>query len=377
MHSSRIACLFLSFVACAPAGPDTEGVGSGSAGKGGGPNETDGNVSSPSGGAGNGADADTSSGASKLPPCAPAPACNGELPELGTRRSFTSPTSSILAKTGAHHRGRDTMVKAGERATLVARFTYGLDFALEGEEVDVFLDQGCAGSWKPIGTVKTTDEDEHPPVAGVVDDGGRVFVDLETKDLPLGRHRIALVVAGDGTKTDLVVDVVAPNVPVVVSDVDGTLTIFEQAEFLAAPANVIPPAQPGAAEVLTTFAKKGFRVAYVTARPEWLIGRTREFVAARGLPPGVVRTSPESGLGPSGDGTVAYKTNELALLAKQAPLAWVFGNTPTDAAAYETTGLPPERRIFIAYDGDTRGGRTVKSWTDLAKEVTALPAVCE
>ena len=62
---------------------------------------------------------------------------------------------------------------------------------------------------------------------------GRYYFDIPAeRQLAAGRHRVRLVVAGDGTSTDLFIDIVLPKTPIFVSDVDGTLTSSENVEFL-------------------------------------------------------------------------------------------------------------------------------------------------
>lgn len=64
----------------------------------------------------------------------------------------------------------------------------------------MYLLRGCGPSWEKIGTFRTTaEENSHPPVLGVENQGGQIFVELSrvTRPLEVGRHRVRLVVAGD------------------------------------------------------------------------------------------------------------------------------------------------------------------------------------
>src|SRR6185295_11266439 len=115
----------------------------------------------------------------------------------------------------------------GDDQWVLGKFTYSLVAKdLTDEEVDVFVEKGCAGTWEKLGTTTTTSNDtNHAVIEDVADNGGRAYFQIpKDKALPLGRHRIRLVVAGDQTSTDLVMDVVPKGTKIVVTDVDGTLT---------------------------------------------------------------------------------------------------------------------------------------------------------
>ena len=78
------------------------------------------------------------------------------------------------------------------------------------------------------------------------------------------------------------------------------------------------------------------------------------------------------------DAAVGYKTGELAWLSGKGMLpAWAFGNTDSDAEAYDNGAIQPlNQRIFFQYD-DAFGGRRIEAYTELLSEVDALPAVCQ
>ena len=203
--------------------------------------------------------------------------------------------SRLDAASGSpNHRGRDLFVNPGAKQTVIAKFAYGvIDKDLEDEEVDVYVQRDCATAWEKLGTARTTGEGApHPTVEGVEDTDGRIYFEIPAeKQLGPGKHRIRLVVAGDGSMTDLFIDVVPPKRPIFVSDVDGTLTSSENIEFLKLLEGELPETHPGAPEALRALAAKGYRPIYLTARPEWLVQRTRDFLEARGFPPGLVHTS--------------------------------------------------------------------------------------
>jgi phosphatidate phosphatase PAH1 len=182
------------------------------------------------------------------------------------------------------------------------------------------------------------------------------------------------VVKGDLSTTDVFIEVVDPATPVFVSDVDGTLTTSETEEFTDLLIGQLPDANPSAAEALSTLAAKGVRPFYLTARPEWLTQRTRDFLTLHGFPAGIVHTT-LSGVGALGGQAVGYKTGELDWLASKGMSPMVaFGNTASDGEAYDNAAVQPlANRIFFQFD-DSFGGRRIESYAELLGELGALPS---
>jgi hypothetical protein len=376
---ARIASVLIALAAAAC------GSGSGADDTGGG--GADGGASSDAGGLPNG-DAGARDGSpgsddasAEAGPCnpQPLPRCDAPPPDPGPRRPWVHTFSAVWATGFANHRGRDLFLVPGEAQWIIGKLAYGLnDKDIKDEDVDIWLNRGCATSWEKLATVRSTNDGAHATVEGVEDSGGRVYYQIPaSKTLGPGRHRVRLVVAGDLTATELFLDVVPRNTPLFVSDVDGTLTTSETAEVPALLTGALPDAHPDAAAALTLLANRGYRAMYVTARPEQLVQRTRDFVAAKGFPPGIVHTT-MSLTGANGSAAITYKTNELAMLAgKGLKPAWDFGNTETDAAAYENGGIQPKsHRIFFQFTDAAHGGRRIEAYSELLGEFGALPNVC-
>ena len=303
--------------------------------------------------------------------CDPIPTCDAAPPTLG---GGPTPTDN-------NHRGRDMFYVEGEDQWALAKFADGgiLDDDLQGATVHVFLDRGCAGAWEELAVVTATSDGEHPTIEGIEDTGGRVYYKIpEAQRLEPGRHRIHFIVEEDQSAADQIIEVVPAGAPFFVSDVDGTLTTYETEEFWALLSGELPAANPFAAQAMELLASKGYRPMYITARPEALTKRTREFLEVRGFPLGLVHTT-LSQSGALGSEAITYKTGELAMLAAKGLVpTYVFGNTATDAAAYNNAGiLPLERRIFFQYEDLAFGGRTIQSYGDLLDEFDALPDLCD
>ena len=313
------------------------------------------------------------------PWCEAPPACDAPPPAPGPELDWDNLESNLIVLSGdPQHRIRDMFYVPGETQWLMGKFTYGLiDKDLKGERVDVYIMRDCEGAWEFLGEATTTEEGEHPTVEGVEDSGGWVYLEIpEDQALELGRHQVHMVVRGDASSADGVIEVVEPGTPIFLSDVDGTLTTFETEEFVDLLVGVLPDAHPFSAAALGTLQEKGYHAMYVTARPEFLVQRTRDFVRVRGFPPGIIHTSLSLD-GALGDEAVEYKTNEFAMLAQKGLVpTWVFGNTESDAEAYENGGIDPlDHRVFYQFT-DVHGGRRIESYGELIDEYEAMPDLC-
>lgn len=314
------------------------------------------------------------------PRCGTIPTCDDTPPPGGPLVDWNHFESEIVDTLGGpNHRGRDMFYVEGDEQWVLAKFAYGInDWDLEGERVDLYLQRGCEGRWELLDSVETTFEGDHPTVEGVEDTGGRIYYRIpQDQQLGPGYHRIHMIVAGDRTRADMLIAVVDRNAPMFISDVDGTLTTAEAEEFTALLTGETPQINPFAADALELLASKGYWPMYLTARPEFLGARTREFVQERGLPLGLIHTT-LSFTGALGDVAVEYKSGELDMLAsKGLEPTYVFGNTDSDAAAYEHGDIQPlEHRVFFQFD-DELGGRTIESYSELLAEFDELPNLCE
>ncbi|MCH9688976.1 MAG: phosphatidylinositol transfer protein [Deltaproteobacteria bacterium] len=310
--------------------------------------------------------------------CEPVSSCQAPLPNAGPTIDWEHFESSLVVASGSsRHRGRDMFYNPGDTQWVMAKFAYGLtDWDLEDERVDLFLLRNCEGEWEGLGSTFTTYEDDHPTVEGVVDTGGRLYFQIP-EPLPVGRHRIHMVVRGDDTRADTYLEIVEPGTPIILSDIDGTLTTFEWERFVDFLLDTVPDANPGSPEALHLLVERGYRPMYLTARPEFLGDRTYAFIEERGFPPGIIHTT-LSATGAMGSAAVEYKAAEFAVLASRGLVpAWVFGNTDSDAEAYDISGIQPlEQRIFFQHE-DPFGGRTIESYNELLGEFATLPNVCQ
>lgn len=270
---------------------------------------------------------------------------------------FRHHRSNVVVGTGTpNHRARDVLAIAGDAVVVDAKIAYGpTDKDLSDEDVRIDRETSDA-RWAEVGIART-------------DRDGRIHFGAGA--LPVGSHRLRVTVIGDGSSADLSVVVVPGGQSIFVSDVDGTLTESETAEFPALLKKQLPAVHPSAPDVFKKLVGRGLVPVYLTARPEWLLARTRAFLAKNDFPPGVVVTE-KNHAGGYGSSAAAFKKRELELLVAngRTKIEWAFGNMPSDAETYASFVTDPKRRVFYRYTDAAFGGRRIDSYGDLLPDVS-------
>jgi phosphatidate phosphatase APP1 len=268
---------------------------------------------------------------------------------------------AVAASGSPNHRGRDLIVAEGTAQVIEAKIAYGpIDKDLKDE--DVVFERETLTGWEPLATVRTSHDSPD-------DDGGRARYEVPSeRAFGLGRHRVRATVLGDKTEAELAVVVVPEKHPIFVSDIDGTITVSEVAEFPAMARGELPDPHPYAAAVFHRLAQRGLVPVYLTARPEWLLPRTRAFLALHGFPPGIVVTRRDKS-GGFGASAAAGKLVELERLAASFDIAWAFGNMPSDAHAYSKIVPDARRRVLYRFHDEAHGARRIDSYEELLGEI--------
>lgn len=267
--------------------------------------------------------------------CLPDVTCTGKpmgLQKQPWRHSLQSPTTLLAGS--PNHRGVDLM--AGESATeqsLRGEISYGtIDKALEDEDVELWACR--AGTWQLVG-IATTDAE------------GRFEYKLQGANrLPVGRRQVYISVRGDLSSVFMMAFVLPGGGKAAISDVDGTLTTYEN----AFPESIVTGAQvnahDGAPEAFTTLANNCYQPVYVTARGTRFTEGTRKWLSDHNFPIGPLRLARGLFATP-GDETVAYKVETMmAIQGAGVPLLLGNGNRASDAQAYLQVGLLGEH-IFL------------------------------
>ena len=314
--------------------------------------------------------------------CPPPPSCDVEPPTYDPIEDWRHSIASrfTTAQGAPRHRGRDLLLRSTDEQWALAKLAYGAaDDDLTDEDVDIWLLRDCT-TWEHLGTATSTTNRgaRHPTVERIEDDGGRIYFQIpDAARLGPGRHRVHFVVRGDHSVADQFIHVLAGGERVAVTDVDGTLTESENAEFLTVLSGPSPMVNPGAPEALWALADRGVIIFYITARPDWLTARTHEWTRERGLPPGLVHTT-NNGIGALGGAAVTFKIEELSEVAERAgmPATIAIGNRESDAEAYLMTGVSAEHRFLYQLDGDAMGGVHFDDYLTLVPLFEALTTSC-
>ena len=185
--------------------------------------------------------------------------------------------------------------------------------------------------------------------------------------------RFYSILEGAGHCADHGVFAWPPGTQVIVTDIDGTLTLSddELTTQLGDP-TYVPQHYTDAPEMVQAWIAKGYRAVYLTARPHPLRSLTRPWLDDFNFPYGPVSTAPELVFG----GTAAdYKADFVNRLQNE--LGWdvvvAYGNAGSDIAGYEGAGIPKDRTFIIgpnAGDSDTVA-ITGDGWTEHIAEFIA------
>lgn len=201
---------------------------------------------------------------------------------------------------------------------------------LPGEAVSLWTYDEAAASWTSLGRTTTgADGDYELAATGFVAAPGRPVYAMLEADGSCTEHYSYLLPAG--TK-------------VVVTDVDGTLTTEDGELIHELTDGTYVAAMKGAADRLTqTWARKGYTIVYITARPHVFRAETRAWLQAGAFPVGPVITAVAIG------DAAAYKTVWLDRMIDD--LGWdvvaAYGNADTDIAAYAAAGIAKDRTFII------------------------------
>nr|HEX4314969.1 hypothetical protein [Kofleriaceae bacterium] len=259
--------------------------------------------------------------------------CDG-VPDAGPAGDFHHFSSSVISALGdPRHRGFDLVAPASaDPQSIEGWLSYTIaDKALEDEDVDLFACRD--GAWQPIGTARSDDE-------------GHFALQLSgDARMPIGMRDMYASVVGDRTGTEFLAYVAPDGTPLIVSDVDGTLTSSENAFFETIALGLEPDQQPGASDAYSDAATRGYQLVYVTARGNQYTDDTRQWLVDQGFPRGPVRLA-DSFLTLPGADTIDYKTSTITALGDGLTIAAGVGNRDSDITAYTNSGVEADH-IFI------------------------------
>lgn len=293
---------------------------------------------------------------------APAPTCEAPRLDAPPPTSFARPKSSLSAALGPPaHAVRDVLAVEGHAVSVQAKLAYGaLSKDLEHEPVRLFV--GTCRGWTAMADA-TSDE--------------RGWMRAALPPLAPGSYFLRVHVLGDASAGDGALHVLRPGARLAVFDVDGTLTtsdaelVRELSSQLASRRHV-PEAYPGGAALTQAHARRGDHVVYLTGRPYWLTGVTRDWLAAGGFARGtLVTTDTGAEAVPTPAGVGDFKTRRLRGLREAGlVVAAAYGNASTDVLAYREGGVATDVTFIIGKHGGEGGTRAVSgSWEPRARVV--------
>ena len=144
----------------------------------------------------------------------------------------------------------------------------------------------------------------------------------------------------------------------VVFDIDGTLTPDVAAVF---------DVRKDAAEAVRAYAAKGYKIIYLSARVSWLSAGLPDWLNDRGFPGGSVHIAQTRSERNRPD---VYKTEVLTSYVTHGwSLAYAYGDSSTDLAAYAAVGIPTEHVFALQRRGESNcqpgvAAACLSGWTE-------------
>lgn len=252
------------------------------------------------------------------------------------------------------HSAQDVLITDAVEPHVPGKFAYGLfSKDLEDEWVEIWVDD-CSGSYVQIGEQRT-------------DDDGRIDLSVPAGVLPsYGSFGVFLRVKGDLTSVTSTLSVYPEGTILLVTDIDGTLTISDAelfsdifADYFAplGAGTYVPEARIYALEAMELRAVQGYVLVYLTGRPYWLTDITREWLGDLSFPEGTLHVADSNAeVLPTDQAVGAYKRDYLQALEDMGfVLDGAYGNATTDIYAYAQASIDPSR-TWIAGDHGGESG---------------------
>ncbi|MEM6294992.1 MAG: HAD family acid phosphatase [Myxococcota bacterium] len=215
--------------------------------------------------------------------------------------------------------------------------------AFAGEWVSLWRYDG--ESWSQLDRQMTGDEGEY------------AFTDVELSNNNL--QPLYAVLEGDGTCTPHFTFLLEPGTPVVLTDIDGTMTLSDEELSQQIADGDYVPEQNGSASALTQlWTEKGYQVVYLTARPHLFRSETRTWLRDQGFATGPLITSNTLVFGDSAE---IYKSTWVSRVTDE--LGWnivaAYGDASSDIGAYEEAGIPKEITFIVGENAGTEGTQAI------------------
>lgn len=252
---------------------------------------------------------------------------------------------------------------------LSAKFSYGpLDFALSGEQVDIYIASKLNTSSSTASATTPTNSTNTPPppltptapaatlitsstknnskttnnwkhyASGITDSHGRLRYTLPAdKRLSLGMYQVRMVVKCDHTSAEFSLAVLPANTEAVVFSIDGSFAA--NISF----SGTDPKVRAGAVDVVRHWQDLGYLIIYITARPDIQHYKVTNWLAQHNFPFGMVYFSDGLSRDP-----IKQKTETLRNIVKSGSISLqaAYGSAK-DVPMYASLGLPSSRIFMI------------------------------
>ncbi len=251
-----------------------------------------------------------------------------------------APTTSPISYRGAKQR---TVPSGGLFAT-----------PIQDEAISLWTYDGAA--WMKLASARTGDDGTYElPDTGYVAENGHPLYSILDGDDSCAEHYDFLYPRG--TK-------------VVISDIDGTLTLDDMQLLNQIPDETLIPKMMGSADKLTqAWSMKGYPIIYLTARPHVFRPETRAWLRDLGFPLGGLITAADVG------DAAPYKTMWLQRMLQT--FGWTavaaYGNADTDITAYENAGIPKNLTFIVGPLAGMRGTTPIDNM-DFASHISTFVA---
>jgi len=237
----------------------------------------------------------------------------------------------------ARHSIEEPVVQPGEAFSMRARFRYGLvSKDLEHESVEAYVRLEECGEWVLLAET-------------VTDDKGMIDIEVDPGMFPgPGAYDVELVVLGDLSRAVGRIEIIEAGQPMVVFDIDGTLTLSNGELRGALLHGDDPDLYEASPEVAWRYAEEGYFVVYLSGRPHLLQDMSRRWLDAHGYPQGPVITSDHL-FEVTGPLVEVHKLEKLDDLMDRAgaTLDYAYGNATTDICSYARAGLDPAYTYIV------------------------------
>ncbi len=176
------------------------------------------------------------------------------------------------------------------------------------------------------------------------------------------------VLEGDGSCTPHYFFLLPAETKIVLTDIDGTMTLSDEELFQQIADGAYDPAENASAStMMRLWADKGYFVVYLTARPHVFRAETRKWLDDRGFPAGPVISA----------NSLVF--DESARTYKRTWVNWIlndfgwdvvaaYGNATSDIDAYEDAGIAKDI-TFIIGENAGQGGTTAIPDNDFSQHI--------